>query len=150
MVTVDDLIGITFNGFFQRDPRLAAISHDWRKTFGIPARQSTADERQEFSVKFLIYNPENGLIIGYGHDIAGESGLVGEIDRDQIKFYKAYAGKRSPLPAGNDRIHFIIYEGKIDQINGIISLQGTYKPLSRPFEELSIYQGTWQLQAERK
>ena len=109
MWSVDELVGLEFKGFFQ-------VNQEWRESIrkhrnklkkespehlaeydkahiGISDTEDSLCHRPiDFKIKMLRYKPDSGLFIAEGHDFFGESGLVGEIINNEIKFIKIYSG----------------------------------------------------------
>ncbi len=154
MLNIGDVVGITFKGFFQRRADMIEKSKEQRKklkkehsenlilydaqTGSSDEKDAISDRNYNFEITILEYNPVSGFFVAKGKDFFGDSGLVGEIKRGEIKFRKIYAGKN---PSEWSRFLEINYFGRIEKPDNVITIGGSYEP-SNSNEN---YYGTWRL-----
>lgn len=159
MFTVDELVGLEFQGFFQRDIEQINLKRQAREKIKrehpedlatydelhhtSDNQDSPEDRKYKFDIKILDYNPSSGLFIAKGWDFYGDSGLVGEILAGKINFKKIYAGIAPSIPDISSRFNSISYEGTITKPDAIITCGGSYDP------GVVAYRGTWRLDLEQ-
>lgn len=145
-----DLVGLAFTGFFQRNSELIRRDEEFDAErfkddqIGLARRKAineTNSRQYRFDVWVLEYDPASGLFIARGKDLFGDSGLVGTIERASIEFTKLYCGKTPvDLPEDLERFSQIKYQGTITKPDRVVTCGGTYEPMQAP-----NYCGVWRL-----
>lgn len=151
----EDLVGLVFKGFFNRDIKHIVESEEAAEKLkvedpeeyerGREARES-ANKRHDFEVHVLDYVPEAGLIIARGKDALGVSGLVGMIFSGKITFTKHYVGMIPSHLIEQSSFREIKYDGSITLKDNVITCMGHYNPVC-PYTN---YDGIWRLDAVLK
>ncbi|MFA7708233.1 MAG: hypothetical protein WCX73_04755 [Candidatus Pacearchaeota archaeon] len=151
MINRNDLIGLCFEGYFQRDPILAKLSKDHtekikKKDPKLYLERQKIDEdlnkKYRFEMQLLEYNPTSGIFIAKGKDFFGDSGLVGTINEETIKFLKVYAGVNN-LPREFNRFNTVDYQGTISKPDSVITCGGSYQ-----IENSINHKGFWRLDSK--
>lgn len=152
----EDLTNLEFNGFFQIHPEVVeafrqhteSIKEDNSEIYEERLeRDKEKHQAYDFSVKILKYNPETGFFLAEGNDVFGESGLVGKISDEMIRFNTVYIDTKKHFEDLKDQIlqyRQINYIGNISLENGIIKFNGNYQPVG--LSENS--RGIWSLEAK--
>jgi len=127
-----DLTGTRFKGTFRRNP--GAVEGDllaverYPECF-TPAEKAGIERDKEdisFVLEILSHDPTTGLFLAKAEDSAGQSGIVGAIKEEWIKFDKLYPRKSWSI--GDEKFfrkfHYI---GQIRNTNGNIMAGGEYE-----------------------
>ena len=159
MLTVENLIGVEFEGSFRRRMDRVLNFRNLRdkvkidnpeyldkfdKENGCSDTEDAIDNRKfDFQMRILKFNSESGLFIAEAKDYFGVSGIVGNIKEDNINFNKLYPVKREGKTLG---MREICYNGNISFYEKEITAEGEYK-ISGISDN---YNGTWNMKSVSK
>ncbi len=146
------LCSTTFKGNFQRNPE--AVAKELKQYEADPAsynpevlKRIQGDQAAyPFKINFFYHNPETGLFITEGYDEAGQSGIYGKLDDEDMVFSKGYPRDGFRISEGgtlmNQAVRRFDYEGTRQGLTGSpLTYKGTY---SMPGHGKHM-NGTWEL-----
>ena len=159
MLTVENLIGLEFNGSFRRRMNRVLSFMDQRDKIKLEDSEYLAKFNEEhgcsdtedaienmrfdFQMWILKFDSIDGIFIAEAKDYWGVSGIVGNINGNDINFNKFYMVKMGGKFQGMREIN---YSGNISFYEREITAQGKYEISGTS----SNFDGTWDMKSVSK
>ncbi len=105
LLSLEHLAGTEFHGYLK------------------PITEEIEDQKQDFKLVVVHYDPETLLLLGTCMDECGISGIVGDIKANRITYKKLYVGTTKRA----SRMREWNYKGTMRTESGLIMMEGEYR-----------------------